>query len=306
MQLLRNIKKFDAKASVVTIGNFDGVHLGHQALIQKLKQKGQKLCIPTCLITFEPQPNEFFNPHSSARLTRFREKFEILRNYELDYIICLRFDKRLSNLSAENFVKNILAQGLHAKYILVGDDFRFGYRRQGDIHLLKKLSQLYNFQIESMDTFSMHEERVGSTRIRLALAKANLELVEKLLGRSFTMSGRVAHGSKLGRKLGFPTANIHLNRKAVPIAGIFCVKIYGLQQQPLFGVANVGNRPAVGGGKTLLEVYIFDFNQNIYGRHIVVEFIYKLRDEENYTSLELLKQQIKTDVLRAKEFLICC
>lgn len=303
MKLFRETKGMVPCARAVTIGNFDGAHLGHQQLIEQLKNKSKELNVRTCLITFEPQPNEFFT-HSvtPARLTRFREKFLALERCNLDEMLCLRFNQDLASLPPEEFVKTILMKGLQAKYILVGDDFRFGYRRQGDIRLLKQLGLEYGFEAEAMDTVLVNQERVSSSRIRAALACGELNLAKTLLGRPFTMSGKVAHGNKLGKALGFPTANIHLNRRAVPINGIFAVKIHGLSDLVLLGVANVGNRPAVGGGKTLLEVYIFDFSNEIYGKHITVEFVHKLRDEENYTSLELLKAQIAKDVQAAKEY----
>lgn len=304
MQLFRKIKNFPANTCVATIGNFDGVHLGHQQLIRRLKEKGNGLNLPSCCITFEPQPNEFFT-HSStpARLMRFHEKFIALERFELEYLLCLHFNKKLSELSAEKFIEDILIKGMGVKYVLVGDDFRFGARRQGDINLLRNFGERYGFEVQAMDTYLYHGERVSSSRIRAALGNGNLRLAEELLGRPFRMSGRVAHGNKLGKKLGFPTANIHLSRKAVPVAGIFVVKVYGLQETPLNGVANVGNRPVLGGGQTLLEVYIFDFEKEIYGQHIEVEFVHKLRDEEYYDSIELLKEQIQKDVNNAKALL---
>ena len=300
MKLIRTIDCFSEKIQcVVTIGNFDGVHLGHQQLLHCLKQRSEALQLPSCLITFDPQPNEFFaKDQAPARLTKFREKIQLLKSFKLDYLVCLKFNEHLSKLTAEEFINKILVKKLGVKELIIGDDFRFGYKRQGDVELLRK----FNFVTEVVPAYHLDNMRVSSSRIRTALAMGDLSLVQKLLGRSYCLTGHVAHGDKLGRKLGFPTANIHLNRKVVPVNGIFAVKIHNLTAAPLYGVANIGNRPAVGGGRTLLEVYIFDFDQSIYGRALEIELVKKLRDEQYYATLPQLQQQIALDAKMAKDF----
>lgn len=288
---------------VTSIGNFDGIHRGHQQLIQHLKEKSKSTHLPSLLITFEPQPNEYFSQQSiPPRLMRLREKLKIFQEQELDYLLCLRFDQKLADMPAEDFVEKILVDRLHVSYVLVGDDFQFGHKRQGNISLLQRLGKTYGFSAEEMPTFRWQGQRVSSSAVRKALQAGDIALAEELLGRDYGLSGRVAHGDKRGRILGFPTANVFLHRKAVPVHGIFAVKTHGLAPEPIYGVANVGNRPTVGGGRTLLEVHLFDFDQMIYGKRIYVEFVHKLRDEEYYPSLELLQQQIAIDVQQAKAY----
>lgn len=289
---------------VATIGNFDGVHLGHQELIMHVRQKARDLNLPLTVIIFEPQPNEFFQLNNApARLMRLREKLAALQKLQVERVVCLRFNQQLALLPAKEFVEQILVEKLGIKHIAVGDDFCFGYQRQGNTLLLQQLTNQYDYTVHQMTTLTIGEERVSSTRIRHALEQTQLKLAETLLGRKFGMSGHVAHGNKLGRSLGYPTANIYLHRRKVPLAGIFAVKIYGLQQKPLYGVANVGTRPTVEQStRSLLEIYIFDFNQEIYGKHIYVEFIHKFRNEKKYTSLALLKEQIEKDVADARAY----
>ena len=283
MELIRSLQNIRAKhhGCVATIGNFDGVHLGHQAVLGQLAEKSAELGLPTTLITFEPQPMEYFIPDKvPARLTRFREKMLALQRYSVDRVCCLSFNEKLAKLSAENFIQQVLVEKLGIKYLVVGDDFRFGMNRAGNFEMLVEAGKKYGFQVVSMHTFEIDMERVSSTRIRAALEKGDMAGAEKLLGRRYRMSGRVAHGEKLGRELGFPTANIHLHRQASAIQGIFVVEVFGLDEEPLQGVASVGTRPTVNETKALLEVFLLDFDQNIYGRHIQVSFLKKLRDEE--------------------------
>lgn len=305
MELIRGFKNLKPKhrGCVATIGNFDGVHLGHQELLKKLVAKAQELQLPAVVITFEPQPNEyFFKEKIPPRLMRLREKINALAEANIDRILVLRFNQHLANLTAQQFVEEILLNGLAIKYLMIGDDFRFGHKRQGDFSLLQTYAKKYHFLLENMPTFSMQGERVSSSRVRHALEQGDLITAEKLLGRKFSMSGKVAHGDKRGRIIGFPTANIYLHRKAVPLAGVFTVKVYGINEKSINGVANVGTRPTVGGTRSLLEVHLFDFNQDIYGEHVTVEFLKKLRDEKKYDSFELLKQQIFKDAEQAKEY----
>ncbi len=291
----------DYRGCVATIGNFDGVHLGHQAVIGQLTEKAAELELPATVITFEPQPQEYF-AHSQvpARLTKFREKLIALRRFALDYLLCLRFNQRLAHWSAAEFIQRVLVDGLAVRYLVVGDDFRFGYRRQGDFDTLVQAGRQHGFKVVNMHTFDIDGERVSSTRIREALARGDLAQAEKLLGRGFRLSGRVAHGDKRGRTIGFPTANVFLHRRQSPLAGVFAVEMFGLDREPVPGVANLGTRPTVDGSRPLLEVHLFDFEQDIYGRHVQVEFVKKLRDEKRFDSFEQLKRQIFQDVEQAR------
>jgi riboflavin kinase/FMN adenylyltransferase len=305
MELIRGLQNIRPQhhGCVATIGNFDGVHLGHQAVLGQLAEKSAELCLPTTLITFEPQPMEYFAPQKvPPRLTRFREKILALQRYSVDRVCCLSFNRKLACLSAEDFIKQILVDKLGVKYLVVGDDFRFGANRSGTFDILAEAGKQYGFQVVSMHTFEIDGERVSSTRIREALETGDMQSAEKLLGRSYRMSGRVAHGEKLGRELGFPTANIHLHRQASAVQGIFVVEVFGLDREPVQGVASVGTRPTVNQTEALLEVFLFDFNQEIYGQHLQVSFLKKLRDEAKFDSLELLVEQIQTDVEEAQAY----
>lgn len=288
---------------VATIGNFDGVHLGHQAVLSQLAMKGDMLRLPAVVITFEPQPFEYFVPEKApARLTRFREKVEALRAYSIQQLCVLRFNQKLARMSAEDFIQTLLVDGLNVRYLVVGDDFRFGRHRQGDFAMLQQAGRQHGFQVVNMHTFSIEHDRVSSTRIRDALREGDLEMAEKLLGRPFRMSGRVAHGDKRGRKMGFPTANIHLHRCKIPLTGVFAVQLFGLDEEPVNGVANIGIRPTIGDDKALLEVHLFDFNREIYGEHVQVHFLDKIRDEQRFDGLEALMAQIEKDCAHAREF----
>lgn len=299
---LRNLPRFP-RGCVATIGNFDGVHLGHQAVLGQLAEKAQELGLPAVVITFEPYPQEFFARGATPpRLTRFREKIQALRRYSVDRVLCLRFDRALASTPAEDFIRRILIEGLGVRYLVVGDDFRFGHRRQGDFAMLKAAGAQQGFQVANRHTFSIDGARVSSTRIREALARGDLRGAEKLLGRPYRMCGRVARGDQRGRMLGFPTANIYLHRKASPVQGVFAVEVFGLDAEPLPGVANVGTRPTVDGTRALLEVHLFDFAQDIYGRYVQVDFLHKLRDEQRFASLDELKRQIAVDGQQARDF----
>lgn len=305
MQFIRGLHNLSADETgcVATIGNFDGVHLGHQAVIGQLAEEGAELGLPTALITFEPQPMEYFRPQQApARLTRLREKLQVLRRFNIDRVLCLPFNRKLAQMPAQDFIKRILVDGLGVRYLVVGDDFRFGKDRAGDFALLQKAGKQYDFKVVNMHTFAIDDERVSSTRVRYALNRGDLSEAERLLGRRYRMSGRVAHGEKLGRQLGYPTANIHLHRRATPLQGIFVVEVFGLEDEPLPGVASLGSRPTVDGNKVLLEVFLFDFDRDIYGKHLQVSFLHKLRDEEKFNSLEALTRQIEQDVLDARAY----
>lgn len=303
MELIRGLQNLrpEHHGCVATIGNFDGVHLGHQAVLGQLADKGQELGLPAVVIVFESQPLEVFKGNNApARLTRFREKLRALARFAVDRLLCIRFNRSFSQMSAEDFIKDVLVDGLGIKYLVVGDDFRFGAGRQGDFAMLLRAGEQYGFEVASLHSFRVNGERVSSTLIREALAEGRMTDAEKMLGRPYRMCGRVAHGDKIGRTLGIPTANIYLHRKVSPVQGIYVVEVFGLKGEPLKGVASVGNRPTVGGTKPLLEIHIFDFDQEIYGHYLNIDFLHKIRDEAKFESLEELKQWIVDDIDKAK------
>ena len=259
--------------------------------------------LPAALITFEPHPQEFFaRENVPPRLTRFREKIQALRRYAVERVLYLNFNQALAGMPADEFIRRVLVEGLGVRYLVVGDDFRFGHKRKGDLAMLRQAGVRDGFQVINMHTFDVDGARVSSTRIRRALAEGDLGTAGKLLGRSYRMSGRVVHGDKLGRTIGFPTANIYLHRRATPLMGVYAVEVFGLDKEPLKGVANIGMRPTVNGRICLLEVYIFDFTADIYGHHVQVEFLAKLRDEKRFESIDALKQQIHQDERIARDF----
>ena len=292
------------QGSVATIGNFDGVHLGHQTVLQQLAIKAKALQLPTVVIIFEPQPQEFFAPNTApARLTRLREKLIVMQRYGVDRVLCLRFDTQLAAFSADMFIQQVLVKGLGIRHLVVGDDFRFGQGRQGNFATLQQTGKQYNFTVESQHTFILGEGRVSSTRVRQALEQGNLLGACKLLGRPYTLYGRIRYGQQRGRTIGFPTANIFLHRQISPLNGVFVVTLHGITEIPLAGVANLGTRPTVDGHQLLLEVHLFDFDKTIYGYSVEVEFIHKLRDEQRFTSFSALKRQIEIDIQLAKSYL---
>ncbi|WP_296753255.1 bifunctional riboflavin kinase/FAD synthetase [Thiobacillus sp.] len=290
----------------VTIGNFDGLHLGHQAMLARLQDVARTRGLPSCVLSFEPHPREFFAPEQApARLSSLREKAECLQQLGIDRLHVFRFDRAFSALTAEAFIERVLGRTLQARYVLVGDDFRYGARRAGDFALLESLGQPLGFDAEFLPTVEVGGERASSTAVRNALAAGELEHATRLLGRPYSISGRVVHGDKLGRDIGFPTANIQLRHNRPPLMGIFAVELYGLNGAPLAGVASLGKRPTVKSPDAVpvLEVHLFDFNADIYGRRVRVSFLHKLRDEEKYPDLDSLVAQIKRDVDNAKRYL---
>ena len=305
MELVRGLHNLrpQHRGCAATIGSFDGVHLGHQAVLEKLSDEGRACSLPVTLITFEPQPREYFSPGSTPpRLTRFREKLEALQSCPVDRVVCLRFSDALAALTADQFIQQLLIDGLGVKYLVVGDDFRFGKNRKGDKALLQQSAGLHGFQLGTLEDFEMGGQRVSSTRVREALESGDLGTARTLLGRSYSMCGRVAHGDKRGRTIGFPTANIFLHRASVPVSGVFAVEMLGIDDAPIPGVANVGTRPTVDGSRALLEVHLFDFARDIYGHHVQVRFVKKLREERKFDSFEHLKQQIQLDSGQARAF----
>jgi riboflavin kinase/FMN adenylyltransferase len=305
MELVRGLHNLRPRhrGCVATIGNFDGVHRGHQAVLEQLARSAQELQLPLTVITFEPQPREFFAPGGiPPRLTRLREKLEAMRAYGVDRVVCLRFDAYLASLPPADFIRVILVEGLGVRYLVVGDDFRFGRERAGNFALLEQAGARQGFPVVAMQTFDVGGSRVSSTRIREALETGDLETAALLLGRPYGMCGRVAHGDKRGRTIGFPTANIYLHRAAAPVAGVFTVAMHGVPGAPLPGVANVGTRPTVDGTRSQLEVHLFDFDRDIYGCHVQVSFLHRLRDEQRFESFDALQAQIRLDAEQARAF----
>ena len=307
MELIRGLYNLRPhhRGCVATIGNFDGVHLGHQAVLGQLSEQADELGLPLVVITFEPYPQEFFAPagESPPRLTRLREKLQVLRRYGVDRVLVLRFDRALSQMSAEAFIKRLLVEGLDVRYLVVGDDFHFGHHRQGDVAMLRAAGEKHGFQVVEMYTFNIDNERVSSTRVREALSRGELNRAAQLLGRAYRISGRVVHGEQRGRTIGFPTANIHLHRRVTPLRGVYAVEMFGLagdETIPLKGVANIGHRPTVNGTRCQLEVHLFDFDREIYGEYVQVEFIKRLRDEIRFESFTALRAQIALDVAEAR------
>lgn len=305
MKLIRGLHNVRPvhRGCVATVGNFDGVHLGHQAVLGQLAEKGAQLAQPTVVITFEPQPREMFSPATAPpRLTPFREKLQVLRRFSVDRVLCIAFNKSFAALSARAFIDRVLVEKLGVRYLVVGDDFRFGQGREGDFAMLEAAGTLENFHVARMHSFYVDGERVSSTRIREALAAGDLARAQKFLGRPFRMSGHVAPGNARGRTLGFPTANLFVHRNRAPVAGVFAVEVFGLDREPWPAVANVGTRPSVGGVQSLLEVHLLDYFGDLYGRHLQVDFCHRLRDEQRFSSLDALKAQIGRDVDAAREW----
>jgi riboflavin kinase / FMN adenylyltransferase len=285
----------------LTIGNFDGVHRGHQAMLARLIEAAEDLALVPAVLTFNPHPREFFAPHSAPpRLSTVRDKLEEFAGRGVARVHIARFDGRLAHLSATDFIERVVVGALRTRWLLVGEDFRFGRGRSGDLALLRASAR--TFSVEAMTAVKNGEDRVSSSAVRDALARGDLERAAELLGRPYSISGRVAHGDKRGRSLGFPTANVPLRHKP-PLSGIFAVRVLGLGSSPRKGAASLGVRPTIDPtGRPVLEVFVFDFDEAIYGRRIRIEFLHKLRDEERYPDLDALTRQIGRDVAHAREY----
>ncbi|MEO6564429.1 MAG: bifunctional riboflavin kinase/FAD synthetase [Casimicrobiaceae bacterium] len=301
MRIFRGLPAHASQPIALTIGNFDGVHRGHQAMLARLCEAADDLRLPPAVLTFDPHPREFFAPGSAPpRLLRWRQKLELFRALGVAQTYIARFDSHMAALSPAAFIEDVLVRRLQARWVLVGDDFRFGKARAGNIAVMR--DHAASFSVEGMRTVTVGADRASSTAVREALAAGDFARAEALLGRPFAITGRVAHGEKLGRKLGFPTANIELPQRA-PFSGIFAVRVRGLSGGPHTGVASLGVRPTIkADARPLLEVFVFDFDEYIYGRRVSVEFVHKLRDEEKYGDLAMLTRQIETDVAQAREF----
>ncbi|RDE18491.1 bifunctional riboflavin kinase/FAD synthetase [Motiliproteus coralliicola] len=305
MELIRGLHNLrdQHRGCVATIGNFDGVHLGHHRVLDQVREKAAALGLPSVAIVFEPQPREFFEgPKAPPRLTRFRDKFELIRAHGIDRVFCLHFNQSLRSLTAEQFIDRLLLSGLAVKYFVVGDDFRFGCDRAGDFALLQHYGNSHDFTVVNTRTHLIDDERVSSTRIRQALAEHRFELAGRLLGRPYQVSGKVIHGRKLGRQLGLPTANISLQRKRLAFDGVYIVDALTEDGQRLAGVANVGVRPTVNGDHPLLEVHLLDFSGRLYGQRLQVEFLAHVRPEQKFDGVEALKQQILDDIAFARSW----
>ncbi|WP_168403022.1 bifunctional riboflavin kinase/FAD synthetase [Erwinia amylovora] len=305
MKLIRGIHNLreQHRGCVLTIGNFDGVHRGHQALLAQLCAEGRQRHLPVVVMLFEPQPLEMFAAEKApARLTRLREKLRYLEQAGVDAVLCIGFDRHFAAHSAQRFITDLLVKKLRVQLLAVGDDFRFGAGRQGDFLLLQKAGVEYGFNVISTQTFCDGGKRISSTAVRQALAEDDLPLAQSLLGRPFSISGRVVHGDALGRTLGFPTANLPLRRTVSPVKGVYAVEVLGLGERALPGVANIGTRPTVAGLRQQLEVHLLDVAIDLYGRHIEVVLLDKIRDEQRFTSLDALKEQIANDVVTARRF----
>jgi len=307
MQLIRgfpHLKPF-TKGCVLSIGNFDGVHSGHKAVIEKLALQGKAMSLPVVIMLFEPQPLEFFlSDNAPSRLMRLREKITQLKRLPIDNLLVVKFDTTIANHKAEDFVKDFLADKLNVKHLIIGDDFHFGKARRGNFTLLKKMGQELGFKVEDTQSFIVDKNRVSSTQIRDALSAGDLSKAKLMLGRDYSVCGRVAYGNKIGRTIGFPTANIQMLRKKTPISGVFAVTMTGIDNKEVLGIANVGTRPTVSGkNKVILETHLFDFNQDIYGQYVEIHFKQKIRDEICFESLNDLKIQIEKDCIIAKQAL---
>jgi riboflavin kinase / FMN adenylyltransferase len=306
MELLRGLKNLTgaARGCVLTVGNYDGVHLGHQQMIRAVKRRAADLKVPAAVLVFEPSSKEFIDPDGApARLTRWREKFSALAAVGVDRLVTLRFDESMREMSPEDFVEALLVRGLGARHVVVGDDFRYGRKACGTFESLRQAGGARGFGVEQIEPFLVDGIRVSSTVVRERLERGDYAGAARLLGRRYRMTGHVAHGRELGRTLGFPTANLHLMRRKSPTWGVLAVRVHGIGAKSLEGVASLGTRPTVNGIEPLLEVHVFDFSGDLYGRLIEVEFIAKLRDEAKFDSLDAMVGQMRIDAAQAREIL---
>jgi riboflavin kinase/FMN adenylyltransferase len=289
---------------VLTLGNFDGVHLGHRALLARLADKAKALALPATVVTFEPHPREFFSPSTApARLAPLREKLECLTAAGVDETCIIHFNRDFAAMRAEEFIARVLVSGLKARHLIIGDDFRFGALRAGDFACLQAAGKRHGFEVQAMPTVLLDGERISSSAVRQALEEGWMEKAAALLGRPYAIDGRVVHGRKLGRQLGFATANIHIRHVPLPMTGVFAIQVTGFGDRMLPGIANLGIRPTVeGGSRPLLEAHLFDFHDNLYGAHLCVRFVHKLRDEMKFPDLFALQAQIARDEAAARAF----
>ncbi len=296
--------RYKKRPCAVAIGNFDGVHLGHQSVLKQLKDCVRDSELLATVLIFEPQPAEFFySQKAPARLMRLREKLWQFEKHDIDCVVCLKFDQSLADLSAEDFVRNILFEGLDTRKLIIGDDFRFAKNREGDYRYLLKAGKRYGFEVCVTVPFNIDNERVSSTRIRQALTAGDMCSVGRMSGRPYRISGRVIHGNKRGRRLGFATVNVGLHRHVSPVSGVFSSHVIGVNDTPLDAVAYIGSKSVSQGRPPVLEAHIFDFDEDLYGRYIQVELLEKLRDDSHFDTEQQLIDQIKADIRRARESL---
>jgi riboflavin kinase/FMN adenylyltransferase len=308
MRLVRHLEDLPypdlGTGSVVTIGAYDGLHLGHQQLLERVKHVAEDTGLAAVVMSFEPTPKEFFGAESPpARLMRFREKFEGLEACGIDLFYCPRFAASMRDIPAPDFVRRILVHGLNARYLVVGDDFHFARRREGTISQLNALAGVLGYDVEQVPSVVVNGVRVSSTAIRDALGRGDMKVASKLLGRPYRMSGKIVRGDRVGRTLGYPTANVDLRRRQSAVMGIFAVRVHGLRGGPHDAVASVGSRPTFDGTKPILEVHIFDFDRDIYGEYIHVDFIAWLRAQVKFDVVEDLVAQMDVDADNAKSAL---
>ncbi|MBF7074751.1 bifunctional riboflavin kinase/FAD synthetase [Glaciecola sp. MH2013] len=303
MELVRGLHNLREKhrGCVLTIGKFDGVHKGHRAVLLNLIEKAKERSLPATVMIFEPQPEEVFaKENAPARLSRFRDKYEMFKELGIDRLVCVRFNPSFSQMSADEFIHDLLVRALGVSFLVVGDDFRFGCKRKGDFSLLKQVGQNEGFDVVSTASFRLSDCRISSTEVRNALSASEFARAKEMLGREYTISGRVNHGDKKGRTIGFPTANVLLKRCKSPVNGVFAVKVT-IAERSYFGVANVGHRPTVNGIRSQLEVHIFDYNADLYGEYIEVAFLMKIRNEQKFKDFAELHRQIEIDAAKARE-----
>lgn len=293
-----------AEGSVVTIGTFDGVHVGHRDLLDRVLQRSADLRVPSVVMSFEPTPREYFSAGDPpARLMCFREKFDELKDYGVDMFFCPRFDRKMSEIEADTFIRRLLIHGLNATSLIVGDDFRFARDRSGGVDELRRAGAAVNMEVVQVGSIERDGERVSSSAVREALAAGDLDRARVLLGRPYRMSGKVIEGHKLGRELGFPTANFALNRQVSPVLGVFAARVSGIEEHPLDAVISVGSRPTFHGTRVLIESHIFDFDGDLYGKRIHVDFVAKLRDMLTFDGAKELIEQMNIDATDARRML---
>jgi riboflavin kinase/FMN adenylyltransferase len=306
MELVRGIHNLRtwAEGCALTIGAFDGIHLGHQEMLRILRAEANRRSVPAVVLSFEPTPREVFaRDNAPARLTRFREKFVLLRQFGVHRFVCLRFDAELRSMSKDEFVEEVVYRQLRARHVVIGHDFRFARNMEGTVQNLRALGEGFGFEVTEVAPFRVGEERVSSSAVRTALERGELDHAQRLLGRRYCMTGKVIHGAKLGRTLGYPTANLRLHRRTSPLLGVFAVRVSGAGLQKAHGVASVGTRPAVNGKELLLEVHVFDAKLDLYRAYLDVEFVHKLRDEKWFPNVESLVEQMHVDAAEAREVL---
>jgi riboflavin kinase/FMN adenylyltransferase len=306
MELVRGLANLRAehRGSVVTIGNYDGVHRGHQHMLAAVTSQARSLGLPATVVTFEPTPREYFEGDAApARLMRLREKLEALPLYGVDRVVVLRFDRRMQAMGADEFVDRLLVRGLGARHVVVGHDFHYARRREGNVETLRAAGVRHGYTVEEVGRFLVDGERVSSSLVRVALGRGDLARAALLLGRPYRMAGRVRRGQQLGRKLGYPTANLALHRKVVPLWGVFAVRVSGAGLVDHPAVVSLGTRPTIAGTEPLLEVHLFDYDGDLYGRYLDVDFVRRLRDERRFESLDALVEQMHCDAAEAREVL---